>query len=260
MTPTRRADGASSFNSSSCARTGVKSEVPVTLVPGPLDAVHQLRGYRVGDRGNQNRDIANDLRRRLGRGRGDGQHQIHPVRGKLLRDGQRGPGVPLGAVNVVHHVSAFSVAQLGQAIDKSLPGRVQRRVLHDLRDPHSQRSGERGNSQNKHGNKAIIKLLRKMVFDIVAHSFNSCTYHDLAGRGTARPRPCHRAAGAARLGSTHAPFHSCRFLTVFITSDVSLPTTPGVARRRRVRKSYSSSLEPTTTSRIKSYVPAHAAA
>src|SRR5690606_33126967 len=140
------------------------------------------------------------------------------------------------------------------------------RMLHDLRDAHPKRSGQRGKGQNQHGQNGDHQTAA-----VDGHG-RSLLLQKFRGPVPAPPRPRRERAGPARqvprasppddpqLGAAPSPFHSCRLLTVFITSDVSLPTTPGVARRRRVRKSYSSSLEPTTTSRMKSYVPAHAAA
>ena len=120
-------------------------------MPGPLDAFHQLRRDGIGHGGDQDGNILDHVRGRLGRGRRDGQDQVHPVRLKLSGDGLRGRQVPLGALNVVDDVDAFRVAQLSHAINKPLPGLVERGMLDDLGDPHfdRRRMGHEGKHEER---------------------------------------------------------------------------------------------------------------
>ena len=146
------------MSSSSWALTGVRSEVPVTLVPGPLDALHQVRSDGIGHRGDENGNVLDDMRGGLGRRGRDGQDQIDAVGLKLAGDGLRRRQVALRALNVVRDVGAFGVAQLAQTIDEPLPGLVQRGMLHDLGDAHldggrlgADGEGEQQDGRNQQG-------------------------------------------------------------------------------------------------------------
>src|SRR5690606_21983880 len=103
---------------------------------GTLDALHQLRGDGIGHRGDENGDVLNDVRGRLGRWGSDGQNQVHAVRLELAGDGLGRCQVTLSALDVVNDVDAFRVAELAQTVDEALPSLVQGRMLDDLGNAH----------------------------------------------------------------------------------------------------------------------------
>src|SRR5690606_21481230 len=105
------------------ARAG---EVPA----GRLPAVDEARGLRLGDGGDEDRDVGDRLRGRLRGGRGDRQDEVVPGGGEAARDRDGGGLVALGVLLVVLDVEP-GVLEGGLEPDE---GGVERGVRGDLRD------------------------------------------------------------------------------------------------------------------------------